>query len=387
MPHSSDDPPSAPPSEIVDGEVPSASPPDTAVENASGGDGAVSATAQEAALRRPRRRRRRRRPPSAPLTELASETPIERTVSTAEAVPTDASPDGSPGVGETHRPPRRRRRRRRGPPREPATQGTPATSDAHAEEGRSADNAEQSTSGGEGEQSVPLEGVPPHESVPRVRPHRRYRHRRPPRDGSRPDGQFGGERGVGAEAASGAASQNGPAPIGRSRFHDPRDRRPRYEGPSGAELKSAGSAQRPSQGTESRERGARTSDRRDRVDRSRGPRGTGGRQRHQGRGRDAPQKKPEQKLYALESVVDRGFEDVADESADSDTRRVHWTIVKRTVADQKSGKPMSAVYVLRREGMDAEFPNLGAARAAVNKTIVHPEKLTMSKAEHAAAKK
>jgi hypothetical protein len=37
--------------------------------------------------------------------------------------------------------------------------------------------------------------------------------------------------------------------------------------------------------------------------------------------------------------------------------------------------------------MDAEFPNLGAARAAVNKTIVHPEKLTMSKAEHAAAKK
>jgi hypothetical protein len=48
---------------------------------------------------------------------------------------------------------------------------------------------------------------------------------------------------------------------------------------------------------------------------------------------------------------------------------------------------MSAVYVLRREGIDAEFPNLGAARAAVNKTIVHPEKLTMSKAEHAAAKK
>jgi len=48
---------------------------------------------------------------------------------------------------------------------------------------------------------------------------------------------------------------------------------------------------------------------------------------------------------------------------------------------------MSAVYVLQREGVDAEYPNLGAARAAVNKTIVHPEKLTMSKAEHAAAKK
>jgi hypothetical protein len=48
---------------------------------------------------------------------------------------------------------------------------------------------------------------------------------------------------------------------------------------------------------------------------------------------------------------------------------------------------MSAVYILRRDGIDTEFPNLGAARAAANKTIVHPEKLTMSKAEHAAARK
>ena len=94
----------------------------------------------------------------------------------------------------------------------------------------------------------------------------------------------------------------------------------------------------------------------------------------------------EQKLYTLESMVDRGFEDVPDEAEDSGNRRVHWTIVKRTVADQKSGKPMSATYVLQREGGETEFPNLGAARAAANKTIVHPEKLTMSKAEHAAAK-
>jgi hypothetical protein len=47
---------------------------------------------------------------------------------------------------------------------------------------------------------------------------------------------------------------------------------------------------------------------------------------------------------------------------------------------------MSATYVLQREGGETEFPNLGAARAAAHKTIVHPEKLTMSKAEHAAAK-
>jgi hypothetical protein len=86
-------------------------------------------------------------------------------------------------------------------------------------------------------------------------------------------------------------------------------------------------------------------------------------------------------------VVDRGFEDVSDDPDDSAVRRVHWTIVKRTTADQKSGKPMRAVYILQRDGVDTEFPNLGAARAAVNKNIVHPEKLTLSKAEHAAAKK
>jgi hypothetical protein len=86
-------------------------------------------------------------------------------------------------------------------------------------------------------------------------------------------------------------------------------------------------------------------------------------------------------------VVDRGFEDVPDEADEGAARRVHWTIIKRTVADQKSGKPMSAIYVMQRDGVEAEFPNLGAARAAVNKTIIHPEKLTLSKAEHAAAKK
>jgi len=85
-------------------------------------------------------------------------------------------------------------------------------------------------------------------------------------------------------------------------------------------------------------------------------------------------------------MVDRGFEDVADEAEDSGTRRVHWTIAKRSVADQKSGKAMSTTYVLQSEGGETEFPNLGAARAAANKTIVHPEKLTMSKAEHVAAK-
>jgi hypothetical protein len=120
----------------------------------------------------------------------------------------------------------------------------------------------------------------------------------------------------------------------------------------------------------------------DRRARGRGaPRRDDGRR---GRDRDAARKRPEQRLYALEAVVDRGFEDVVDAAEDNLTRRVHWTITKRTVADQDSGKPISATYVLKRDGVDTEFPGLGAARAAVNKTIVHPEKLTLSKAEHAA---
>ena len=103
-----------------------------------------------------------------------------------------------------------------------------------------------------------------------------------------------------------------------------------------------------------------------------------------GRGRDAPARKIERKLYNIDAVVDRGFEDVEEEAG---TRRVHWTILKRTVADQISRKPMSTTYVLQREGADSEFPSLGAARDAVHKKIVHPEKLTRSKAEYAAEKK
>ena len=113
-----------------------------------------------------------------------------------------------------------------------------------------------------------------------------------------------------------------------------------------------------------------------------GARDRGG--RPPGRGRDGPPRRVDRKLYQTDAVVDRGFEDVEEEGA---TRRVHWTIVKRTTADQISRKALSAVYVLQRDGADSEFPSLGAARSAVNKTIIHPEKLTRSKAEYAAEKK
>ena len=88
------------------------------------------------------------------------------------------------------------------------------------------------------------------------------------------------------------------------------------------------------------------------------------------------------KLYSFESVVDRGFEDLPDPANEGAMRRVEWTITKRTLADQKAAKTVSAAYVLKRDGVDTEFANLAGARAAVNKTIVHPEKLTRAKADY-----
>jgi CHASE2 domain-containing sensor protein len=85
-------------------------------------------------------------------------------------------------------------------------------------------------------------------------------------------------------------------------------------------------------------------------------------------------------------VVDQGFEDVPAEEEGA-MRRSYWTIQKRTVADKRTGRSMSAIYVLERDGVESEFPSLGAARAAVNKTITHPERLTRPKAEYARTKK
>ncbi len=133
----------------------------------------------------------------------------------------------------------------------------------------------------------------------------------------------------------------------------------------------AGAGGGPREGDRPRDRDRRRDGSRDRRD--------GG-----GRGRSDGPKRIERKLYSFDSIVDRGFEDVEEEGGE--TRRVHWTIVKRTVADQITRKPMSQSYVLQRDGADSEFPNLGAARDAVHKKIVHPEKLTLSKAEHAAQK-
>jgi hypothetical protein len=168
--------------------------------------------------------------------------------------------------------------------------------------------------------------------------------------------------------------------------HRPEHRnRPRRARPQRAEGERGDGPSQPDRrdgGPPGRRDGRPGADRRDsQRDRGRGPPGRGG--GPPGRGRGAPDRKIERKLYSTDAVVDRGFDDIDEEAG---TRRVHWTIVKRTTADQVSRKALSAVYVVQRDGSDTEFPNLGAARSAVNKTIVHPEKLTRSKEEYAAEK-
>jgi hypothetical protein len=404
MPHSSDDPPTMPPSETSASEAPSASGPDSPADahGARESAGEVSdapGAPQNGEARRPRhRRRRRRRPqpiaapgqesgeaqPGAAESTASYDRPLDEGGGGGEAQAGVTSPAADPiavesaqaaPLGESRQPrPPRRRRRRRGPLRDAGSQPPVMSEDAGSGEGPVAGDQDSSAAGGE--ESQTLRSHAPDTAAPE-RPRTRTRRRRPPRAGLVP----GGEIREGSDAATSAAP--GPsAPQARRRRTGEWQNRPQNDaGPRESAARDGGLQERRGPGSG-----------RANEDRGRGPRGRAGgdrgsRDRRQGRGRDAPQKRIEQKLYALESVVDRGFEDVTDESDENTSRRIHWTIIKRTVADQKSGKPMSAVYVLQREGVESEFPNLGAARLAVNKTIVHPEKLTLSKAEHVAAKK
>jgi hypothetical protein len=104
------------------------------------------------------------------------------------------------------------------------------------------------------------------------------------------------------------------------------------------------------------------------------------------RERDDARNKPATELHRLEVIIDRGFEDVPDPATEGATRRADWTILKRAMADQRAARAVSVIYVLRRDDTETEFAQLSAARAAVNKIITHPEKLTPSKADHVAAR-
>jgi hypothetical protein len=202
---------------------------------------------------------------------------------------------------------------------------------------------------------------------------RRRRKRRPPQLGGAGEGAAGGEAGAAPAAPNPNADPNRRPP--RHRNRRPRGDRPAGEAGTPAAREAApGRDHRSGPG-----RGPRDGDRRRDGPPGRRDRRDG----REGRGRGDGPKRVEVKLYSIDSVVDRGFEDVEEEAG---ARRVPWTIVKRTVADQITRKPRSQSYVLQRDGVDSEFPSLGAARDAVNKKIVHPEKLTLSKADHAAQK-
>lgn len=290
-------------------------------------------------------------PPNEPAKEAAaSEQPDLPT----ESPPAGAPPDQGVATDQPRRRPRRRRRRRA--PRQGEGERTPSPGQDQGGESVTAVSAEAPAS--------PQTAVPHNQP----RPNRGPRFRGP--GGRGPRARVPGERGP-RPGGPGDAGAREPHP----RDGAPREQRPREGAPSEEKRREG-----PPRDAVARDRPGRGKGRPDRD--RRGPK-----QGKYGGGRDAPREKPERKLYTFEFVVDRGFEDVASEDEGGETRRVHWTIVKRTTADQRSTKLVSAVYVLQRDGVDTEFANLGAARAAVNKTIVHPEKLTRSKSEYAAAKK
>jgi hypothetical protein len=384
----SDDPPSAPPAVSVESETTSASGPSPAADTAPAGGDASSPESPDRELHRPRRRRRRRRRPpriSSPEGmpagdggQAAEGTPV------AEAAVAEPS-QATPTAADPLRPPRHRRRRRRRPQHEVVAQQTPLSSDGeHAGETPPGSDAAGALPEAAAEQQQPANVPPPGNAAGEHR--RRRRRRRPPTGTGSSTPRVDDGDATAPEAAVAATSPGEATTFRGPRVGRPRNRRPRQGVPRDGERRGPGFGTRQETGAEPRDAAGRQRGRRDQRADARGPRRGGPQDRQRGRGRDAPLKRPEPRLYALESVVDRGFEDVTDETDESQTHRVHWTIIKRTVADQNSRKPMSAVYVLQREGAESEFPNLGAARAAVNKTIIHPEKLTLSKAEHAAAK-
>ena len=378
MPHSSDDQPSAP-TASVERETPSAT-----VADAPEGANPAGPSLQNGETQQPRRRRRRRRrpPPAAasPGAAGGDQTTPEGTPLAGDTVQNTQVDAQGDTAGDAQAPkPRRHRRRRRGPPRE-MPQPSPVSADVPAGESGPPDPTTV-TPGEDPTHAQPAPGV-----AGELRRPRRRRRRPAGRPGLMDQPEPGGQIPSGSETTAERTSPSQPGTVRRPWPGRSRNRRePDRAAPEG-DPRRHGARQPRERTVRPGDAGARGPDRRDRSPDARGQRDRRSGGRPPGRGRQAPLRKPEQKLYALESVVDRGFEDITEVSEEAGSRRVHWTIIKRTVADQKSGKAMSASYVLQREGVEAEFPNLGTARAAVNKTIVHPEKLTLSKAEHVAAK-
>jgi hypothetical protein len=294
----------------------------------------------------------------------ADPAPVETQDAPALDAPASEGGAEAPAPAAPDAPRRKRRRRRRKVPRPPGEgQGAIADGGIIAATGAAAP--------GEAPRTWRAPGPPgerPHSRGPRNRPHR-------PREG----GAEGAPADPNAPPQDGRPRQDRPFRSRGPRREGPRRDGPGRDGPRGDRPPREGEAPAPApQGQD--ERPARGREDRPR-DGFRGKRPGGRDGRH---GDDRRPARPEPKLITTESTVDRGFEDVPDEANEGATLRVTWTIVKRTVADQRTAKLVSATYVLKRGEVDADFPSLAAARAAVNKTIVHPEKLTLSKADHAA---
>jgi hypothetical protein len=314
-----------------------------------------------------------------PATEAATVAPVPAPDGAKHPVAAESGQpvDGKPAAGDQpHRRRRRRRRRRR-----PRVEGAEANgSTPLAESSAAAPTASAQPAAVEGSSTAPPEQAASTPSATTDAPRKGRRRRRgPPRQGS-------GAAPAGHDPMSSASGAAAPAPAA-TEPKEPRHERHRARRPrSSREERARGDDSGREQSRDPRLREGRDARGRD-ADRGRHKPGAGGpKDRRRGPDRGDFRRKPEPKLYRLESIVDRGFEEVADPATEGATRRVDWTILKRTTADQRTARALAAIYVLRRDGTDAEFAQLGAARAAVHKTISHPEKLTLSKAEHAKAK-
>jgi hypothetical protein len=295
------------------------------------------------------------------------------------AVPNEDRPRATPIGDQPRRRNRRRRQHRRARLDAAAASGSTALAESPAivQKTPTQQPAAEAPFPAATQQHVPTQ--PPTGTAPRR--HRRRRRRRPRPEAARIAAPTNDPAaGATAEAVLASAATE-PKEAGRDRTprRRERDRIPHEE-------RSRNGENRREQSRDPRlgqDRGGRARD-----DRGTQDKGGVGRPKHRRRGRDGDnfRKKPEPKLHRLETIVDRGFEDVTDPVHEGASRRADWTILKRTTADQRTARALSVVYVLRRDGVDTEFAHLSAARAAVNKTITHPEKLTLSKADHATAR-
>ena len=387
-----EEPPPPPAADLGPSDLPAAEPsPAPAAEAAGTGAEHPTTRQDEPAAGMPHRRRRRRR--HRPL-RAAAAAPAAAGGDSPVAAPAEAAPAGGSPAAETANPgepvgensvargpsaeaagaseslrPRRRRRRRRAPPRAlgsalPPVEG-PAGPVAGEEPAEAQDGGEASPAtlrlrlpvrprrrlarppglspGAEGAAAAETHAGEAAPGAPRAVEFPRHRRRR------RPPPRPAAAAADGATAAAEAAPielQPAPRSHGR-RYGEEQARETRREAASEPRRRGAAGGPR---GPDAEVRGGHA--------RERGPRGRGpGGGRDGQRGRDATPRggpsKSSTRSNRWSIAVSRMSPTRPRTAAPAGS---HWIIVKRTVADQKSGKAMSATYVLQREGAEPNFP-------------------------------